>query len=249
MKILIIKRLFIVTIMFSCTQSIANEIRVAVASNFAHAITSISKKFEIATGYRVTLTFGSTGKHYAQIKNGAPFDVFLAADAVRPKRLEKERVGLPNSRFTYAIGKVVLWSPKANYIDSLGNVLQQRQYRYLAIANPKLAPYGKAAQEILQARKLWGNMHGHIVRGENIAQTFQFIKSGNAELGFVAFSQIKRPSQAVEGSYWEVPQVLYTPIEQQAILLKDNKTARLFLSYLQSDDALQIIHNGGYDTP
>ena len=230
-------------------QTIAEEIRVAAASNFTDAITSIARRFEAITNHKVTLIFGSTGKHYAQIKNGAPFDAFFAADVRRPELLENESVALPGSRFTYAVGKVVLWSPKTGYVDSEGRILESSEFRYLAIANPKLAPYGKAAQEILQARRLWGRLSGRLVRGENIGQTFQFVKSGNAELGFVAYSQVKRPNQPIEGTFWEVPQTLYTSIEQQAVLLKDSVAARAFLSFVRSREALKIIHDYGYDTP
>jgi molybdate transport system substrate-binding protein len=237
------------TMMLAPGQTIAEEIRVAAASNFTDAITSIAKRFEATTNHKVTLIFGSTGKHYAQIKNGAPFDAFFAADVRRPELLEKESVALPGSRFTYAVGKVVLWSPKTGYVDPEGRILERGEFRYLAIANPKLAPYGKAAQEILQARRLWGRLSGRLVRGENIGQTFQFVKSGNAELGFVAYSQVKRPNQSIEGTFWEVPQALYTSIEQQAVLLKDSVAARAFLSFVRSREALKIIHDYGYDTP
>ncbi|HAJ91767.1 MAG TPA: molybdate ABC transporter substrate-binding protein [Gammaproteobacteria bacterium] len=235
--------------MFAPGQTIAEEIRVAAASNFKNAITAIARRFEAATNHKVTLIFGSTGKHYAQIKNGAPFDVFFAADVRRPELLEEEGVALPGSRCTYAVGKVLLWSPKKGYVDPEGRILERSEFRYLAIANPKLAPYGKAAQEILQARRLWDRLSGRLVRGENIAQTFQFVKSGNAELGFVAYSQVKHPNQPIEGTFWEVPQALYTAIEQQAVLLKDSVAARAFLSFVRSREALKIIHDYGYGTP
>jgi len=237
------------TMMLAPGQTIAEEIRVAVASNFTDTLSSIARRFEATTNHKVTLISGSTGKHYAQIKNGAPFDAFFAADIRRPELLENEGVALPGSRFAYALGKVVLWSPETGYVDPEGRILESSEFRYLAIANPKLAPYGKAAQEILQARRLWGRLGGRLVRGENIGQTFQFVKTGNAELGFVAYSQVKRPSQPVEGTFWKVPQSLYTPIEQQAVLLKDSVAARAFLSFVRSREALKIIHDYGYDTP
>lgn len=230
-------------------QSRAAEIRVAVASNFADVIRAVSQRYEAQTGHKVTPISGSTGKHYAQIRNGAPFDAFFAADARRPELTEKEGMAVPGSRFTYAVGKVVLWSPRSGYVDPEGSILERGEFRHLAIANPKLAPYGKAAQEVMQARGLWESLRGHLVRGENISQAFQFVKSGNAELGFVAYSQVKRPEQPIEGSYWEVPQALYSRIEQQAVLLKDSEAARGFLSYIRSDEALKIIHNYGYDRP
>ena len=225
----------------------ADEIRVAVASNFTDAIKDIAQSFEKKTGHQVTLAFSSTGKHYAQIKHGAPFEAFFAADVKRPKLLEKEGIAQPGSRFTYAIGKIVLWSPDADLVDPKGKVLNDGGFRYLSIANPKLAPYGKAAQQVLKAKGLWKAMQGRMVRGENIGQTFQFVKSGNAELGFVALSQIKKPAAASEGSYWLPPQSLYDPIAQQAVLLKDNAVARKFINFVKSDEqALKIIQAYGY---
>ncbi len=240
--------IFLITVamMAFSEKSMADEIRVAVASNFTSAIKVIAERFEASTGHQVTLLFGSTGKHYAQIKNGAPFDIFLAADVRRPRLLEKEGIAISGSRFTYAIGKVVLWSPKPGYVDSEGKVLEKGKFRYLALANPKLAPYGKAAQEILQRRKVWDKMRGRLVRGENINQTFQFVKSGNAELGFVAYSQLKHPGSSFEGSFWEVPQALYTPIEQQAVLLKDTELARSFLVFIRSEEMREMILRYGY---
>lgn len=239
-----------------CELSIADEIRVAVASNFSNAISSIAEQFERNTGHKVTLIIGSTGKHYAQIINGAPYHALFAADTARPllieKRfLEQNKSSLANTRFTYAIGKIILWSPEPDYIENSASVLNQGKFRFLAIANPKLAPYGLAAQEILKNLKLWNTFEKKMVRGENIAQTFQFVKSGNAKLGFVALSQVTQITQSknTAGSYWEVPQSLYTPIEQQAILLKDNSTARSFMTFVQSDDGQAIISSYGYDIP
>ncbi|MGH8558098.1 MAG: molybdate ABC transporter substrate-binding protein [Methylococcales bacterium] len=229
--------------------SLADEISVAVASNFTDAIKTIAARFEADTAHKVTLIFGSTGKHYAQIKNGAPFDAFFAADVERPELLEKEGLASPGSRFIYAVGKIVLWSPRAGYVDSQGKVLQQQPFRYLALANPELAPYGKAAREVLQAYGVWDALQERIVRGENIEQTYQFVDSGNAELGFVAYSQIRRPGHPVAGSFWEVPQSLYSPIEQQAVLLKDREAARAFLSFVKGDESRTIIQGFGYDTP
>jgi molybdate transport system substrate-binding protein len=230
-------------------QSMADSINVAVASNFTDAIKSIVKHFEADTGHKVTLIFGSTGKHYAQIKNGAPFDAFFAADVKRPELLDKEGIAKSGSRFTYAIGKIILWSPNPDYVDKYGKVLEDGHFRHIAIASPKLAPYGKAAQEILHDRGLWDKLRKRAVRGENIGQTFNFVRSGNVELGFVAYSQLKRPNQPIIGSVWQVPQELYTPIEQQAVLLKDNKTARALLDYVKSEKSLQIIRGFGYGTP
>ncbi|MDX2504663.1 MAG: molybdate ABC transporter substrate-binding protein, partial [Gammaproteobacteria bacterium] len=228
---------------------LAAEIRVATASNFTVTMKLIARQFEADTGHKITIISGSTGKHYAQIKNGAPFDVFFAADTKRAELLDIEGVAIPGSRFTYAIGKVVLWSATADYVDAEGKVLSKKDFRHLAIANPKLAPYGKAAQEIMQELSVWEALQTRMVRGENIGQTFQFIKSSNAELGFVSFSQVKRPGQPVEGSLWAVPQALYTPIEQQAVLLKDSAAAHAFLSFVKSPESLHIIRSFGYGIP
>lgn len=228
--------------------AMAGEIRVAVASNFSKAITNIAEQFEKNTGHDVKLIFGSTGKHYAQIRNGAPFDAYFAADTRRPELLEQEGLALPGTRFTYAIGKVILWSPTEAYVDSQAKVLGQGGFHRLAIANPRLAPYGKAAQQVLQAYGIWDSLQGRMVRGENIGQTFQFVKSGNAELGFVAYAQVKSPGQHIEGSWWEVPQALYTPIKQQAVLLKESEAARAFMSFIRSDAAAKIIQGYGYGT-
>lgn len=234
---------------FVAGQATADEIRVAVASNFAETMSAISARFEANTGHEVTLAIGSTGKHYAQIVNGAPFHAFLAADAERPRLLEQKGTGVPGSRFTYAMGRIVLWSPRSGYVDPEGRVLREGTFRHLAIANPRFAPYGRAGQEVLEARGVWEVLKGTTVRGENVAQAFHFVKSGNAELGFVAYSQVKRPGRPIEGSLWEVPRSLYTPIEQQGILLVDNDAARGLLTFLRSDEALKIIRDHGYDTP
>ncbi|MES9859020.1 MAG: molybdate ABC transporter substrate-binding protein [Sedimenticola sp.] len=226
----------------------SDEIRVAVASNFFAAIEALARQFEGETGHKVTLVIGSSGKHYAQIHNGAPYDLFFSADERRPRLLEEAGGTVSGSRFTYAVGKLVLWSPSDNLVNEGGKVLEQGKFRYLAIANPKLAPYGKAAQEVLQSRRLWKPLRSRMVRGENIGQTFQFVRSGNAELGFVAYSQIKRAGEAVSGSYWEVPQGLYTPITQQAVLLRESAVARNFLEYVKSDTAQTTIRAHGYAT-
>ncbi len=229
--------------------SAAAQIRVAVASNFKNAMVAIIARFEAVAGHRVSASFGATGKHYAQIKNGAPFDVFFAADTRRPERLEREGSAVPGTRFTYAVGKLILWSPEKGYVGAGAEVLESGEFRHMAIANPKLAPYGEAARAVLRALGAWDRLRGRLVRGENIGQAFQFVKSGNAELGFVAYAQLKRPNQAIEGSFWEPPQALYTPIEQQAVLLRENDTAGDFLSFVRSDEGLRIIRDYGYATP
>jgi len=229
------------------SSAMADEIRVAVASNFTEALKDIARRFEAQTGHRVTLIQGATGRHYAQIKNGAPFDIFFAADVRRPQLLDEQKVALPGSRFTYAIGRVILWSPEPGYVDAEGLVLERGKFRYLAIANPKLAPYGRAAREVLQSYGLWDRYADRMVRGENIGQAFHFVRSGNAELGFVAYSQVKRPGQPVAGSLWIVPQERYAPIEQQAVLLRDTDAARSFLSFVKREASREIIRGFGYD--
>ena len=226
----------------------ADEIRVAVASNFNEAIKAIAGRFERQTEHKVTLVFGSTGKLYAQIRNGAPFHAFFAADAKRPRLLEEAGLGQPGSRFTYAVGRLVLWSPKTAYVDDQGKVLDKGDFRHLALANPRLAPYGRAAREVLEKRRRWLELRDRMVRGENIGQTFQFVRSGNAELGFVAWSQLERPGQPMTGSWWAVPQTLYSPIEQQAVLLQDNSAARAFLAFVRGREALEVIGAYGYGT-
>ena len=237
------------------SQAVADELKVAVASNFYPTMKLIAKHFELKTAgssgqhHKVILIPGSSGKHYAQIMSGAPFDVFFSADIERARMLEQEGKIVAGTRFTYALGKLILWSSIDNYVDSKGEVLNKKDFRYLAIANPKLAPYGKSAEEALRSLKLWTNLKKRLVQGENIAQTFQFISTGNAKLGFVAYSQIMNTSLSIDGSFWEVPQSIYKPIEQQAVLLKDSYIGREFLSFVKSDESLSIIYESGYGLP
>ncbi len=230
-------------------RSDADEIRVAVASNFRDAMSALATQFEQATEHEVTLIFGSSGKQFAQIRNGAPFDAFFSADNERPELLEREGLAVPGSRFTYAVGQLVLWSPQAGYVDPGGNILKSGDFRHLAIANPGLAPYGAAARETLESMGLWDQLGKRLVRGENIGQAFQFVISGNAELGLVAWSQLRRNDAAIEGSYWLVPARYYSPIEQQAVLLQDTVAARLFMSFIRDGDSVKIIRDHGYDLP
>ena len=235
--------------------SLAEELRVAVASNFYSTIKVIAEKFELKIAdssdlqHKVILIPGSSGKHYAQIINGAPFDIFFSADTERARLLEQSERAESGTRFTYALGKLILWSTIDNYVDLKGEILNSKDFRYLAIANPKLAPYGKAAEEVLKSLNIWTDLGGRIVRGENIAQTFQFVSSGNAKLGFVAHSQIKSSDLSISGSFWEVPQSIYRPIEQQAVLLRDSALAREFLSFVKSTESLSIIYESGYGLP
>ena len=246
--------LIVVYQFFFLNGALADEIKIAVASNFYPTMKELVKHFESITlnsdtTNNIVLISGSSGKHYAQILNGAPFDLFFSADKLRPNMLEKEDVFNNQSRFTYALGKLALWSPFNEYVDSDGQVLYSDDFSFLAIANPKIAPYGEASKEILTSMNLWQDMEAKLVRGENIAQTFQFAKSGNAKLGFVSYSQILSLNSSSEGSYWLVPQSMYQPIEQQAILLKDSSLGKDFLSFIKSDEALDIIKRNGYDLP
>lgn len=246
--------LIVVCQFFFLNEAIADEIKIAVASNFYPTMKELVTHFESITPNsdttnNIVLISGSSGKHYAQILNGAPFDLFFSADKLRPNMLEKEEVFNNQSRFTYALGKLALWSPFNEYVDSDGQVLYKDDFRFIAIANPKIAPYGIASKETLTSMNLWQDMEEKLVRGENIAQTFQFAKSGNAKLGFVSYSQILSLNSSSEGSYWLVPQDMYQPIEQQAILLKDSSLGKDFLSFIMSDEALDIIKRNGYDLP
>ncbi len=229
--------------------SLADEVQIAVASNFTAPMRVIAEQFERDTGHKALLAFGSTGKFYAQIRNGAPFSVLLAADEQVPARLENEGLGVAGSRFTYAIGTLVLWSAKEGYVDKQGEVLSDQAFRHLAIANPKTAPYGAAAVATLKKLGLFDSVSGKLVQGENIAQTHQFVTSGNAELGFVALSQVIEGGGIRQGSGWVVPAAYHPPIRQDALLLTkgcDNPAAQALLDYLRSAKAVEVIKAYGY---
>ena len=227
----------------------ANEVQVAVAANFTAPMQKIAAEFEKDTGHKAVLAFGATGKFYAQIVNGAPFDVLLAADDETPARLETEHRTVPGTRFTYATGKLVLWSAQDGYVDGQGQVLRTGNYAHLAIANPKTAPYGAAAVETLTRLNLYDRVQGKLVQGENIAQTYQFVSTGNAPLGFVALSQVYRDGRFTSGSGWIVPANLHSPIRQDAVILAKggaNPAARALADYLKSNKAKDIIRSYGY---
>ncbi len=223
------------------------NLRIAVAANFAPTLEQLAEAFrrETPAAIPVTLVPGSTGKHYAQIRHGAPFDAFFAADAARPERLEREGRIVPGSRFTYALGCLVLWSPDPDRVDADGRVLAGDGFRRLAIANPRLAPYGRAAREVLEGLDLWARLQPRLVRGENIAQAFQYVASGNAELGFVACSQVIGRA----GSRWPPDPARHAPIVQQAVLLRDSPAARAFLDFVRSPAARARIRAAGYGLP
>ena len=228
----------------------AAEVQVAVAANFTAPMQQIAADFEKETGHVAKLSFGATGKFYAQIVNGAPFEVFLAADDTTPAKLEKEGHAVAGSRFTYAVGKLVLWSAKADFVDAKGEVLQGGNFNKLSIANPKTAPYGAAAIETLTRLKLLETVQAKFVQGENISQTLQFVSTGNAELGFVALSQVFKDGKLNSGSAWVVPGEFHEPIYQDAAILakgKDSAAAAALLKYLKGDKARAVIKSFGYD--
>lgn len=228
----------------------AAEIRVAVASNFVLTMKSLARSFEDQSEHRLVVASGSTGKHFAQIKHGAPFDLFLAADAKRPQLLEQQGLAVTGSRFTYAIGTLTLWQPEISISanNSLLDALKQTNFTYLAIANPKLAPYGLAAKQSLQTLGLWDTLQAKIVRGENISQAFHFVYSGNAQLGLIAHAQVIQLKSENGGRYWQVPQHYYQPIQQQAVQLNNKPATRAFAKYLRSLEAKLIIQQHGYLT-
>jgi len=227
----------------------AAEVQVAVAANFAVPLERISVGFSAATGHTLKVAAGSTGKFYSQIIGGAPFEVLIAADDETPKKLITEGHAVAGSNFTYAIGKLVLWSAKPDFVDGQGAVLGSARFAHLAIANPKVAPYGAAGLQVIKARGLSEALAPKLVTGESIAQAFQFVSTGNADLGFVALSQVAVPGKPAVGSYWLVPQELYGEIRQDAVLLKpgaDNPAAKALLAYLKSPAAQEVIRAFGY---
>lgn len=228
----------------------ANDVHVAVAANFTAPAKELAPMFEAATGHKLVLSFGSTGMFYGQIKNGATFDVLLAADAKTPKKAIDEGYGVPGSSFTYAVGKLVLWSSDAKKVPADGaKLLASGDYNKCAVANPKLAPYGLAAYETLEALKLKDKVQPKFVEGDNIGKTFNFVKTGNADIGFVALSQVFKNGKMVSGSGWVVPGELYNPIYQDAVLLKQGKeaaAAKEFLKFLQGPEAAKVKAAYGY---
>lgn len=233
--------------MFALAQ--AAEVRVAVAANFAQPMKEIAIAFERDSGHKVALSQGATGKFYAQISNGAPFEVFLSADDETPARLLKEGKAVAGTRFTYAVGRLVLWSPDAGLVDQGGGVLKSDKFRFLSIANARVAPYGRAAVQTMQKLGVLSALEPRVVQGESISQAFQFVASGNAQLGFVALSQVWGEGRLKSGSGWIVPQEMHEVLKQDAVLLnpgKDSAAAVALLDYLKSAKARQIISRYGY---
>ena len=228
----------------------ADQVNVAVAANFVAPMKKISHDFERETGHQLRISTGSTGSFYAQIKNGAPFHVLLAADDETPLKIENEGLGVTGSRFTYAIGKLILWSKQTNFVDSKGEILKSNQFDRLAIANPKIAPYGLAAMEVLERLNLQVALKPKLVQGESIAQAYQFVATQNAQLGFVALSQVIADGKISEGSAWIITATMYSPIRQDAVLLnkgKDNVAAAALLTYLRGEKARATIRSFGYE--
>jgi molybdate transport system substrate-binding protein len=234
-----VKALWLAAAALYLSSSLAGEAHVAVAANFAAPARELAQAF----AGKVILSTGSTGKLYAQIRNGAPFDVLLAADEETPRRLEAQKLAAPGSRFTYAVGRLALFSPRSSTVGE--ELLRRQEFQRLAIANPKLAPYGAAAKQTLEKLGLWSALQGKLVQGENIAQTFQFVASGNADAGLVAAAQVKG-----EKASWIVPERYHAPLAQDAVLLArgaENETARAFLAFLKSAPARQRIRSYGYE--
>lgn len=224
----------------------AADIPVAVAANFTVPAKELATAFHAKTGYTVALSFGASGQFYAQITQGAPFEIFLSADEARPQKVEADGLAVPGSVFTYAIGRLVLWSADPHLVDANGMVLHEGGFTHIAIGDPKAAPFGAAAVQTMKALKVYDELAPKIVTGQSITQAYQFIASGNAELGFVSLSQVVHDQK---GSEWVVPQTLYSPILQDAVLLKtgaQDPGAKAFFVFLQSPAAVKIIKSYGY---
>ena len=233
----------------SVTPVLAKQALVAVAANFVPPLREVATEFEKSTGHTVQVASGPSGGFYTQIKNGAPFDVFFSADNERPKRLEDEGLGVKGSRFTYAIGRLVLWSPDPNLVKG-EDTLRSEKFKHLAIANPKTAPYGVAAMQAMQKLGVWEQVQSRLVMGEGLGQTIGFIESGNAELGFLALSQVMDPKIKGKGGRWDVPSNLHEPIQQDVVLLtkgKDNPAANVLIEFMRGPQAMAIIERYGYE--
>jgi len=250
LKNTIFRSILLLALLLMTSISSAATTLVAVAANFTKPMTEIAAAFEKSTGHKANLSFGSSGKFVSQFENGGPFEVFLSADDKGPIKLEQSGLAVPNTRFTYALGKLVLWSATPGLVDDQGQVLSKGGFKHIALADPKLAPYGEAAVEVMKNRGLFDKLQPVFVQGENIAQTHQFVSTGNAELGFVAFSQVIDNGKIAGGSGWIIPSDLYKPIRQDAILMKtgaENPAAPALMQFLKSPEALAIIRKYGYD--
>jgi molybdate transport system substrate-binding protein len=251
MKLPLLPSILLSATMAVTSQVHADEVSVAVAANFYAPMQKIALEFEKDTGHKIVAAFGSTGKFYAQIKNGAPFEVLLAADDETPARLVMENTALAGSQFTYAIGKLVLWSAKPAVVDGAGEILKKGGFDHIALADPKLAPYGAAAVEAMKALGVYDALQAKIVTAENISQAYQFISSGNALVGFVALSQVLK-DRKIEGSAWIVPGTLYQPLRQDLVILEKGKgkpAAEALMKFLKGDKAKAVIKSFGYELP
>ncbi len=245
----LLKQTTFVLALFVSVATQAAEVKVAVAANFAQTLKEIGTVFEQDTGHKLAITQGSTGKLYAQISQGAPFEVLLSADDETPEKLITEGKAITGTRFTYAIGRLALWSPKPDLVDEGGQVLKTDKFRFLAIANARVAPYGRAAVQVMQKLSVLTSIEPRVVQGESITQTFQFVSTGNAQLGFVALSQITENGKLKSGSVWIVPENMHEQLRQDAVLLnpgKDSAAASALLNFLKSDKAKKIIASHGY---
>ena len=243
------RALLLASLALPALASQAEPVSVAVASNFAAPMKLIATEFERDTGHKAVLSFGATGQFHAQIKNGAPFELLLAADAQTPLKLEQETLVVPGTRRTYAVGRLVLWSRTPGLVDEAGKVLRSGKFEKLALANPKLAPYGAAAWQVLHKLDLSEALKPRIVEAASIGQTLQFVTSGNAALGFVAMAQVFEGGKLREGSAWVVPEQMHTPLRQDMVLLlpgRDKPAALALLAYLQSPKAQAIVQSFGY---
>jgi molybdate transport system substrate-binding protein len=236
--------------LLGCCTAMAGEVSVAVAANFTAPMQKIAAAFEQDTGHKAVLAFGSTGRFYAQVKSGAPFDVLLAADEDTPAKLEQEGLAVKGSRMTYAVGKLVLWSKQPGLVDDRGEVLKSGKFDKIALADPKLAPYGAAAVATLDKLGLLETLKPKFVQGESIGQAFQFVSTENASLGFVALSQVSLDGRISQGSAWIVPASLYPPIRQDLVLLlhgRDNPAASALMAWMRTDKAKAFIRAYGYE--
>lgn len=243
-----LKRCLVSTILFSHSLC-AGEVSVAVAGNFFKPLKQLATQFESETGHQVKISVAATGKLYAQIIQGAPFDLFLAADQKRPASLINKQFAIAGTQFTYAQGQLVLWSSNKETVDKQGNCLFSPAIDYLAIANPKTAPYGEQAINALKNLGVYRSLSSKLVQGQNIGQAYQYVSSGSVEMGILALSQVSEDGQVKQGSYWLIPDNLYQPIKQDAVLLthgQHNNVAIAFLHYLRSAQAVQTIHAFGY---
>jgi molybdate transport system substrate-binding protein len=228
----------------------AAQVQVAVAANMAEPMRRIAADFARASGHEAMVSLGSTGKLYAQVRNGAPFEVLLAADSETPARLEREGLAVPGTRFTYATGRLALWSADASTVRAQGQVLKQPPRGKLAIADPRLSPYGAAALQTLTRLGVLAAWQPRLVQGENIGQAFQFAATGNAALGFVALAQVMTDGRIARGSAWIVPENLHAPLKQDAAILKPgqaNPAAMALVDYLKGEAARSILRGYGYE--